>query len=122
MTTASTKTSVGDKLFVVEWNLSVNNSEEVGDTFECADCELLSIQSLMRETAGSGALPKMYFSNFDDAPDRNAWKISLKTANENFILIPPDVDIPARTRVIFPRLEGPTATATLRVTALFQEV
>lgn len=51
--TAYTKYEVGNKLFVIEWLLSVDDSEDQGDFFEARDCELLSISSFIDIVSGS---------------------------------------------------------------------
>lgn len=60
-----TKTSVGNKLHVVEWDLNPANGTDtyLGDFYEAVDCELLSVSALSVE----GIECKLYFTNHSEA-------------------------------------------------------
>lgn len=124
--TGYTKTEVGKKLFVVEWDLSVDNDEVDGDAFEVADCELLSVQSTLTVVSGSPT-PKWYGTNYSDS-SVSGWygkAVSLLTSGGGVSSLRPYDDPlfpPAPTRFVFPRLEGVGDQGSVKVSALFKEI
>lgn len=131
MTVPFNKIPVGNRMFVVEWDLEVNNNEVSGEAFEAKDAELQSVTALTITTAGDPALAKLYATNQSDAPVNpgagSSYAIALNDVDAGQILpwpnlIPPRV-LPQRTRFYFPRLEGPiTDAATSKVCLLFKEL
>lgn len=111
MTTPYTKTPLGNKRFVIQWDLSTpdNVTPDVGDTFEAVDCELVSIHAT---TIGEGALSKLNYSN----KSSNAVAISMSAQGSNVFVVS---SIP-QVRFYTPTLEE--AEATCSVALLFKEI
>lgn len=109
--TAYVKTSVGNKLFVVQWDLSIPDaiSSDLGDTFEAVDCELISIHST---TLGVGALTKLNYGN----KSSGNLAFNLAVPENNVITAPPFPPV----RFYAPVLEEAAATAS--VALLFKEI
>lgn len=126
--TAYTKYEVGNKLFVIEWLLSVDNSEDQGDFFEARDCELLSISSFIDIVSGS-PVAKLYHTNQSNAPATpgvaSAYVSNLSDAGPSILIPWPSLSaavLPPPTRYIAPRLEGGSSEASCRVACLFKDL
>lgn len=111
MTTAYTKTPVGNKQFVIQWDLSIPDdvSSDVGDTFEAVDCELISIHAT---TLGAGALTKLSYGNKNSV----FVAINLSVPDNNIVISPPFPSV----RFYSPSLEEAEATASIAL--LFREI
>jgi hypothetical protein len=111
MTVPYTKTNVGNKLFVIEWDLELTDPllSAEGSHFEAVDCELLSIHAT---TIGEGAITKMNFTN----KSSGGVAISLSSPSNNQIIPSPLPPV----RFYVPTLEEAEATATIAL--LFKEI
>lgn len=126
MTTSFVKTEVGQKQFVIEWYLEVNDNEVDGEPFELEDCELVSLQSIRQVISGSPA-PKLYATNYADSSVFGWYGEAvslLPGGGGNSLILPYEGDLfpLAATRFVFPRLEGNGAEGSVRVAALFREI
>jgi hypothetical protein len=127
--TAYTKYPVGNKQFVIEWDLSVNQSEDQGDAFEAIDCELVSISALTLVSSGDVSSQLRYTnqSNFPGSPGvAGNYTLDLEIAGAGYFMPWPEPAQFVRTipqaRYYAPRLEGPDvgAIATAKVALLFR--
>jgi len=111
MTIPYTKTNVGNKLFVIQWDLEVTGSlvSSEGSHFEAVDCELLSIHAT---TIGDGAFSYMNFTN----KSSGGVAISLTHPNNNQIIPSPFPPV----RFYVPTLEEAEGTAIIAL--LFKEI
>lgn len=123
-----TKFPVGNRLFVIEWDLSVNNSEQGGDVFEALDCELLSVTSLTLTSSGTPPVCTLRFTNQSDAPTNpgvaSNYVASLVDEGAGNILpwAAFDMPLPPPTRYIFPRLENTAGQSTSKISCLFKTI
>lgn len=81
------KTAVGNKLFTVEWNLTLEspNVSETGNIFEAVDCELISVHATR---IAQGSITKINYANSDS----NFVSVDLNTADNNVLVQPPFPD------------------------------
>jgi hypothetical protein len=128
--TPYTKVPVGNKLFVVEWFLEADESEEVGTPFEAVNCELVSVSAETVVASGSGIASLGCTNQPSPAPAVvSGYAISLQPLGNNCLLPWPNaadnvfITLP-KTRYVFPRLDASDtgAAATSRVCCLFKEL
>jgi hypothetical protein len=123
---AFVKTPVGNKRFVIEWVLNIDNNEVEGDAFQLMDCNLMSMTVRSTVDTGSAILSKLYASNYSSAPDWYSQFITLRTDTGLDTFLSPlptiSVPIPPATRWIFPRSEGSSSVGVVKISMLFQEI
>lgn len=116
MTTAYTKTPVGNKLFTIEWNLDAVPGPEInGDAFEAVDCELVSV---------FGNVPSGLegFLSLSNNSDPSLYRASISIADTFFTGLPGNLSLPSPARWYYPYVFTPSVSGTLRVSMLFREV
>jgi len=124
---AFVKTELGNKLFTIEWLLSVNNSEDQGDPFEVRDCKLVSVSAYTAVTSGPAPSVKLYTTNQSDFPANpgvaSGYVTNLSDAGSS-VMVPweplSSVPLAPPTRFVAPRLDGGASEATSRVACLFE--
>lgn len=116
MTTAYMKTAVGNKLFIIEWNLDAVPGPEInGDAFEGIDCELVSIFGIV-PTGLEG-----YLALSNDA-DPSLYRVSILVADVFLTDQPGTIKLPSSVRWYYPYVYTPSVSATMRVSMLFKEI
>ncbi len=111
------KTYVGDKRFVIQWDLTaVGGAETEGEKFEVKDANLISIEGVTTSSLNC----RLYLSNFSN-PD--ALRTSLLT-DDSFLSPLPDSfgnpPLPPATRWVWPILAAGSGES--HIALLFEEI
>lgn len=110
---AFVKTQVGQKRFVIEWDLTATSAEVAGDPFECVDAEPLSISVDLQPMGGAAPILSLMASNHQGAPNWTNYAMQLQNAVP---IIVPNV------RWVFPHLSSLFGSSMAKVAILFREV
>jgi hypothetical protein len=132
MTVPYTKHSVGNRLFVVEWDFDTTVAQQFGDAFEAVDAKLLSVNAWK---SNPSIIARLYSGNHSQAmiyPQTAMWIPLVDLLSIGGILYPYPVQMntspPAELPLLPPpcRWYWPTAeevdSATLKVALLFEVI
>jgi hypothetical protein len=134
---AYAKYFVGNKLFTIEWDMSVDhgqNNQDLGVAFEAIDCEILSVSAQVLVSSGS---PSATFrcSNLNDAPSTPGfgadYALNMLAAGGNMMIpwtnsadpVEAGLSLP-KARFYFPFMTADNVgdAGTMKIAALFREL
>lgn len=108
--TPYTRYQVGNKQFVVEWNLTADAVDPVdGEKFELVDCELVSIFGITPESVET----RLMLSNHSEPDDFKTFRILPAVFLAPFEVISGNADLPPNVRWMWPVMLPGTGVAKL---------